>query len=471
MLIKYLSLVALCGAPVFFAGCAALPPESRMGEAGDAPHRWSSTKAGRAGIDDRWVNRFGGRDLRGLVAEAYAANHNLRAAASRVERASGVARGAGAAARPQVDAALSAARGKRNFIGFPGVGGSNISTTYGATLNLNWEVDLWGKIRAGEEAAVADLQAEGYTYRGARASLAGQVVRTWLLIAEANEQIALAKESKKVRGDTAELIRSRFELATGQEGATASQLRLAETDLATAEARLAENKGQRDQAIRQLEILLGRYPSGDLVGSADLPDVPPMPPAGLPSELLMRRPDILAAERRLAAAGRRVEEAQLAYFPSFPLTASAGTSTEQLSNIFDSSFGVWSIAGRAVQPILSGGRLKSAEEVQTANEKEALSNLQQTVLEGFGEVETALAADRYLAQREQATTEAFRLAQESSESSEEDFTLGTGDVLTLLSAQNRRIELASQRLTLRRLRLENRVNLHLALGGDYKISK
>jgi outer membrane protein TolC len=194
-----------------------------------------------------------------------------------------------------------------------------------------------------------------------------------------------------------------------------------------------------------------------------------MPPSGLPSELLLRRPDILAAERRLAAAGRRRDEAFLSFFPSFSLTGTAGQSTDQLRNIFDSAYGVWSIAGQAAQPILQGGRLKSQLEARGAEEREALADLQQTVLRGFGEVETALAADRYLAARVTAIDSAFEMARDGAESARRDFTLGTGDVLTLLASENRRIELASQRLTLRRLRLENRVNLHLALGGDYTI--
>ncbi|MFC7336901.1 efflux transporter outer membrane subunit [Haloferula chungangensis] len=453
-----------------FAACAVMPPDSRMGEAADAPGAWTATRQAKAGIDDQWVDRFGNRSLSQLVSEAYASNRDLQAAAARVERASSVARGAGAAARPQLNAAVNGSRSKQNFIGFPGVSGSSISNAYGASLNLQWEIDLWGKIRAGESAALADLQAQGNVYRGARASLAAQVVRAWLLLAETNEQIALAEESLKIREDTAELIRGRFELAAGDAGATASQLRLAETDVATARANLAQRQGERDQVQRQLEILLGRYPSAELAGSASLPGVPSFPPSGLPSELLLRRPDILAAERQFAAAGKREEEARKAFYPSFSLTGSGGTSTNQLNNILDSSFGVWSIAGQAAQPILSGGALRSNLDVRSAEEQEALANLQQTVLSGFGEVETALAADKYLASREASIGVAHKLAEDGAISSREEFALGTGDVLTLLASQTRQIDLATQRLTLRRLRLDNRVNLHLALGGDYKVT-
>jgi NodT family efflux transporter outer membrane factor (OMF) lipoprotein len=444
-----------------------------MAEGANAPGAWSATKQAQAGIDDQWVERFGSRALGQLVEEAYGANGDLRAAAARVERASALAKGAGASARPQLNATGDSARNKRNFIGFPSFGGnapsSIISDSFGASLNLSWELDLWGKVRAGERAALADLQAQGATYHGARASLAAQVVRAWLLLAESNEQIELAKQVVKVREDTASLIRDRFELAAGDGDGIASQLRLAETDVATASAALAQREGDRDQAQRQLEILLGRYPSAAITGSAKLPAVPPRPPAGLPSELLLRRPDFLATERRLAAAGERRREACLAFYPSFSLTGSAGTATETLGNIFDSSFGVWSIAGRAAQPILTGGALQAQVEVRDAEEREALGDLQQTVLRGFGEVETTLAADAYFADRERALEAAFAMADDGAKSAERDFALGTGDVLTLLAAQTRRIDLATQRLTLKRLRLDNRVNLHLALGGDYRI--
>lgn len=461
--------------PLLAGSCVVPPADSRIAEAGGAPGAWTATREAGKGIDTRWVDRFGDRNLRRLVGEAYESNRDLRAAAARVERAAAVASGAGAAAKPQVTAALDAGRRKQNFIGLPiggaGAGGvlSSISESYGATLNVSWEPDLWGRIRAGEQAALADLEGQGWSYRAARASLAAQVVRSWLLLAETNEQIRLAEEALRVRGDTADLVRGRFEAAVGDGSGSASQLRLAETDVATARATLDQRRGERDQAQRQLEILLGRYPSAAVSGAARLPKVPAVPPAGLPSELLLRRPDILAAERRLAAAGKREDEARLAFYPSFPLTASGGTTTSALRSIFDSDFGVWSIAGQAVQPIFTGGQLSSQLEARTAEEKEALADLQQTVLRGFGEVETALAAERYLAAREDAIAEALELARDGAESAEFDFSVGAGDVLTLLASQNRRIDLASQQLTLRRLRLDNRVNLHLALGGDYKL--
>ena len=465
--LKPLSLLPLA---VLCAGCAITSPSSRMAEAGDAPGRWSATPMASKGVDTDWVARFGGRDLKVLVKEAYEANHDLKAAAARVERAEVLAKASGAAARPQVNAALNGSRDKRNFIGFPFGGGgvaSNINNSYGAQLSLSWELDLWGRIRAGQSAALADLESQGQQYRAARASLAAQVVRAWLVVAELNGQIELAKLALQSRMDTAESVRGRFERAVGGQQATASQVRLAQTDVETARANLAARHAERDQAMRQLEVLLGRYPSAKIVGTSQLPSLKKMPPAGLPSELLLRRPDILAAERQLAASGSRRKEAFLAFFPSFSLTGSSGRSTEQLGDIADSDFGVWSIAGQLAQPILSGGQLSANLKARSAEEKEALANLQKVVLQGFSEVEIALAAEQFLAMRVKAIEDGAELARDAEESARQEFALGTTDVLTLLQATSRRIELDSQALTLRRLRLDNRVNLHLALGGDY----
>lgn len=409
-----------------------------------------------------------------MVDEALAANPDLRASAERVNRAAALARASGASARPQMSAGLSGSRQEQKFVGLPIGGGgilSSIYESYGSVLSVSWEPDIWGKVRAGERAALADLEAQGFTYRGARASLAAEVARAWLALAEANEQVSLANRVIEVRRNTEQTIADRFARALAQEGGSAADLRLAQADLATAEATLAQREGERDSAIRRLEVLLGRYPSGSATGSATLPEVPKRPPAGLPSELLLRRPDLLAAERRFAASGQRVKEARLAFYPSFSLTGSLGTSTNQLKSVLDSDFGVWSMAGQIAQPILTGGALKSQLEERRAADREAVATLQGAVLKAFGEVERSLAADAYLAAQETATARAVERAKEASEAAVEDYAGGTGDVLTLLSAQSRAVLLSSQQLSLRRLRLDNRVNLHLALGGDYKPSR
>jgi outer membrane protein TolC len=188
---------------------------------------------------------------------------------------------------------------------------------------------------------------------------------------------------------------------------------------------------------------------------------------GLPSELLQRRPDVLAAERRFAASGKRLSEARRALFPRLALTGGGGTTTGDLGDLLNSDFGVWNLAGNIAQPILSGGQLRAEARARFSREREALATLQQTILTAFSEVETALSAEQLLKGRARAIQEAVELARQADAAAREDYARGLGDLLTTLSTQERLVRLRTQLLTLQRLILENRVNLHLALGGDF----
>ncbi len=458
---------------LLLSGCVPTPLGSRMDEAGVAvPANWHATRAGKKGVDRNWLRSLGGRELITLVGEALDANPDLRAAASRVERASAEARIAGAGRQPMLGAEGTAGRSEQKFVGFPFGGGGvpgSLSNNFGVSLNAAWELDVWGRMRAGQRAAIADLQAEAADFDSARVSLAAQMAKAWLALAEANEQVVLAQEAMEARKILAAAVRERFERAITEDGGSAAQVRLTESEVAAGEAILAERRQERERAIRQIELLMGRYPSGKLIAAAKLPSMPGAVPAGLPSELLMRRPDVLAAERRLAAEGGRKRQAQLARFPSIQLTGSMGTTTDSLRDILKSDFGVWSLGGSLTQPIFQGGRIAGEIDKSAALERGAAADLQRVVLRAFGEVEQALAAEVFLREREAATARAAKLASDAAQSADEEFTAGTGDVLTLIETRKQQIDTASQFAAIRRLRLDQRVDLHLALGGDFKL--
>lgn len=460
---------------LFLGGCAVKAPDSRIGEVSkNAPPRWFATPEAKAGIDTRWVSRVAGSQADALVSEALRSNPDMRVAAERVNRAVYAARTAGASRNPQVKVGVDGSRQKQIFVGFPfGSGGvpSSISENFGSTLSVSWEPDIWGVNRAGQAALIADVQAEGNAYRAAEASLAAQVTRSWLALAEANEQIALSRESGELLESTLEIVRERFTNALTDEGGSVAQFRLAESEVANNEAILAQRLGEREQAIRQLEILMGKYPKGAIQSAETLPKMPPMPPAGLPSELLLRRPDILEAERRFASSGSLVKQARLAFYPSFSITARGGTTTDTLRKVFNSDFGVWSLAGSISQPIWAGGAIRSEYARIKSDDRSNLARLQSTVLKAFGEVEQALVAERFLAAREVAVAKALKASAAAADSASSDYSGGTGDALTLITAQTNRIKLSTQLVTLRRLRLDNRITLHLALGGDYRPGK
>lgn len=446
-----------------------------MGEAGvTAPSSWAATREGRAGVDDDWLGRMGSPRLTALVAEALAYNPDLKIAAARVEQARTLVKSALGEMRPTLDLEGMGNTTQRNFVGFPLPGATNgvlktKTDNYNLSFTSEWELDIWGRYRAAAGAAVAGAQSAELDAHAAQLSIAAQTARAYFALLEANEQVELAKEAIAVLERTERSLSEHFVGGIGDN--LGPQLRLARSDLASAKAALAQRHEARGQAARALEILLGRYPQGDRHREERLPALTSTPPAGLPSELLLRRPDILAAERRFAAQGMRQKEARRALWPSLKLTGSAGTSTAGLRDVLDSDFGVWSLGTNVFEPILTGGRIQAEISKRRAEESESLAVLQKTVLNAFAEVEGALEAETLLRSRESSMAEAARLAGEADLAAREAFQGGggTADVLTVFASQQRAIQSRSTLATIRRLRLDNRVALHLALGGDFRV--
>lgn len=489
---KKLATLAVGGLGLLLASCAAVsPPDSKdlADTEADAPATWqaeheeASTDAKNPGVmlaERGWVSTFRDSRLESLVDEALENNKDLEAAAARIEIAQANARIAGADLLPQAQGLFRGARKKQNFIGLPfdefggGGGGensvfSNLNNEFGLSLDLSWEIDLWGRIRAGQSAMISEAEAVSADRAAAELSIAGQVAKSWFALQEAREQVSLAKSAVGVFEDTEKAIRDRFEAGIGNEGQNlASQLRLAMVDVETGREQLEQREEEVERLARRVELLLGKYPAGALKSSSNLPSLPKPPPAGMPAILLDRRPDIFASERRLASADRRLLEAKRAMLPAISLTGSTGTSSEQIDNLLNSDFSIWSIAGSAAQPLLTGGRLRQGVKLKKAEVKQAIAEFEQTALTAFGEVENALAAEKYLANREAALRRAADLAKEAFDRSSEEFTDGTGDILTMLTAQQRYFQQRTQLISIKRMRLENRVDLHLALGGGFQ---
>ncbi len=466
------------------ASCTAVsPPDaSAVADVGEVPETWvggkSAPSATLAGRD--WVSSFGDAELESMVERALENNKDLKAAAARVEIAQANARIAGADLFPQAQGVFRGARQKRNFIGFPFGGGggeggesavfSNLNNEFGLNVDLSWEIDLWGRIRAGQAAMISESEAVSADRAAAELSIAGQVAKGWFALQEAQEQSRLARLAQEAFRDTERAIQDRFEAGVANEGQNlASQLRLAMVDVETATEVLERREDEVERLARRIELLMGKYPAAAVTSDRDLPRLPAPPPAGMPAVLLDRRPDLHAAERRLASADQRLVEAKRAMLPSISLTGGTGTTAEQIEDLLNNDFSIWSLAGSAVQPLLVGGRLRQGVKLKRAEVTRAAAEFEQTALTAFGEVENALASERSLAIRQAALERAADLAKEAFERASEEFTDGTGDILTMLTAQQRYFQQRAQLITLRRMRLENRVDLHLALGGGFTI--
>ena len=433
-----------------------------------APDQWSGGELAPVPSGTDWWTYFGNAELERIIGEALESNHDLRAAAARIEAARADAVIAGAPLRPDTNLTVNRSQQRQNFIGFPISGRegdvlSTTSTNYGLRVNASWELDLWGRIRSGESAALTNTRIRFADLAAARLSLGGQVAKVWFGAVEAQRQLDLAEATLESFRISSERVRARF-----QGGLRPSlDLRLALTEVARAEAALEQRLEQRDRGIRQLEALMGRYPSGQYALGAGLPTLPDVIPGGLPAELVHRRPDLVAAELQLVAADTRIAEAQADLRPRFSLTSGTGTSSGSLIDLIGNDLFVWNFVGNLVQPLFNNGRLKTAVVRNESLAEEAVANYESRLLESYREVESALGAEDVLRRRERALEEAVLQSSAARTLAEQRYQAGLTDIITVLSAQRTAYNSESQLLGIRRTRLDNRVDLHLALGGGF----
>jgi NodT family efflux transporter outer membrane factor (OMF) lipoprotein len=438
------------------AGCAASPERSPQTTAPKPPARWAADAPASIPALENWADSFADPALGKLVREAVAHNFDLKAAAARIDAARAQARIEGAGRWPQLGFGAGYQRSQVRDSGY----GSAEYGAFEAIFDLNWELDVWGRILAGQRAAEQEAEAAAADFRAARLSLAARVAQTWFELAEARLQVAVAEQSIRDRRTLVDLVRGRF-----SRGLTRGlDLRLALTDLANAEAQLAEARNREQGAGRRLEVLLGRYPANAVGTSAGLPPPPDGLAAGLPSALLARRPDLAAAFRRLAAADARLENAEKALLPRIALTANGGTRNAALAEMADPRSAVWNLAMGLAQPLFTGGRLKGGIQAQEAHVEEALRLYQGAALNAFREVERALAAEESLRAQEAALREAVAQTEASRKLAVYSYRQGLIEILTLLDSYRSTLNAQSAHLQAQRLLLNNRIELYLALG-------
>ncbi|MDQ3186792.1 MAG: efflux transporter outer membrane subunit [Pseudomonadota bacterium] len=448
---------------IFLAGIGGCKtaPERRAEDAGaKIPSHWSGTSESSQPTPEHWVEAFGNPDLSALVHSALADNYDLKAAAARVDAAVAQARIDGSALWPQIFFTPNYQHVQFRESGF----GPATLSAFQAMFSLNWEMDVWGRIRDLKQAAVREASAEAADFRGARLSLAARIAQSYFELAEAKLQSEVAAQSVGDRRTIVDLVRGRF--ARGITNAL--DLRLALTDLATAEAELSEARNQIQIVTRRLEVLLGRYPAGRLGEASALPSLPEPPtgiPAGLPSELLERRPDLIAAFDRLLAADSRVLGSRKLLLPRIVLTAVGGTRSTALTDLIDPRALAWNVVMGMIQPLFTGGRIRGEIHLNKARTEEALNLYKNTALNAFREVEQVLAADEWLQEQEKALKKAVEQTEASRKLAIYSYRLGLIEILTLLDSYRSTLNAQSAHLSVKRQLLTNRINLYLALGG------
>jgi NodT family efflux transporter outer membrane factor (OMF) lipoprotein len=415
------------------------------------PAEWKGVTS--ATMADNWLATFRDDQLTAAVAEAMANNPDLRVGAARVEQAMLYAKLAGAKLYPSVD-----------LLGRAGLklSGDN-SGLQGALLSMTWELDLWGRVRYGRAAAAADAASAEADFVYARQSMAALVAKAWFLATEAGLQ---AEQARATLGSSEELVRlaeARSRIGVGND----EDIYIARAGVGASRDVLRQIELGRDQAIRALELLIGRYPAAAAAVTPSLPGQPAAVPAGLPSQLLERRPDVIAAERRVAAAFHRVGEAKAARLPTIALTAGASVISSDLFVLKERDNPIWNLGASLLAPIYRGGALKTQVEIRTAEQKLAVAAYASIGLRAFGEVESALAAELAAREREQILAQTLADNQRAFDVVQTQFRVGSTD---LRFVTQRQLALQSTQSALIRAQAEQRVqrvNLHLALGGSF----
>jgi outer membrane protein, multidrug efflux system len=463
---------------------ADIMPESARAQ---IPGSWAGPHRSGAVVPN-WIRTFHDPELTALVADAIERNPDLKAAAARVEASRAAVRIAAASLYPRIAMKGLGERQGQHLSGDLGrdinppdfgssgtenAGGAGLDTStddtskrwvYGLAAGAAWEADVWGRIRSKKAAAKAESEALEADYEFARQSLAAAVARAYFTTIEAAQQEANAQETLDIYQQYSKLtdVQKQHGFASDFD---VSQIK---SRTASAEDALYTAQQARAQTIRAIEIVTSHYPAGRFDVRRSFPRQPRAVPAGLPAQLLERRPDLIASERRFAAAFHRVNEARTARLPRFVLSATSGLGTADLDSVGSLSALVWTFAGGVTQPIFFGGELQAAQDLRTAEQKAAAASYVSHALHAFGDVEDALANDYYLRQREGALGSAVSSSGESVNLAGKQLEQGQIDMFTILRLAGENLAAKVQLTQVRASRLRERVNLYLALGGDFE---
>ncbi len=442
------------------AGCAAGPDYSKPAVQVPAAYReaggWVVAQPADAVPKGEWWKVFGDPVLDGLMAQVSVSNQSLKAAEARHAQASAAVQSARAALFPTLGAGAGATRGSANEAG--------TQRRYSVTLTASWEADLWGRVRrlleasrAGEQASAADLEA-------ARLSLQAELATDYFQLRATDAQRVLFDDSVKAFETSYRLTQNRYRAGV----AAKADVVQAEAQLRSTQAQAIDLRATRAQLEHAIAVLTGKPPS-DLAlapapALAGIPDIPP----GLPSTLLERRPDIAAAERRVAQANAGIGAAQAAYFPSLTLTGSGGFAGNSLSKLFTVPNRAWSLGLGLADTILDFGARGADVASARASYDEAVANYRQAVLQGLQDVEDDLAALHWIAEESKVQLDAARAARESVALTLNQYKAGTVSFLNVVQVQATQLSEDRSTVNLTARRLAATVALIRDLGGDWR---
>jgi len=452
------------------AGCALGPDYKRPPVTPPENFRGQATPGETASLADApWWEVFGDATLKGLIQEAIAGNYNVRIAAARVQQARAQAGVARSEFFPQVGYTASAVqtRGLSNMIGTPSPPeASNFSTVYLGGATMSWEIDLWGRIRRSTEAANAQLLASEDGRAAVLLSLVSDVAQAYFELIELDARLQIAKNSTQAYQGTYKLFKDRVEFGIASELQTSR----AEGALAQAAASIPDLESQITAKENQLSTLLGRNP-GPIPRGVPLFDQSVMPtvPAGLPSALLERRPDLRRAEQELVAANAKIGVAKADFFPQLSLTGLVGKASPALSALTAGTSTVWQAGGALTGPLFEGGKVYYNYKATQAAWEEVKWRYEQAVIQAFQEVSSSLAALAKLAGAEDEQIKSVKALEKSVQISNDRYLYGLSSYYEVLEALQRLYPAQNAQAQIRLGRLLAYVQLYKALGGGWNL--
>ncbi|MBI5329012.1 MAG: efflux transporter outer membrane subunit [Betaproteobacteria bacterium] len=447
------------------AGCVTLP--EILHPKPELPAAWPGQTAA-AELTPTWWKAFHDPALDALMDEALAHNQDLKLAAARVLESEAALQTVTGAHQPYVAASASTSHNRRSQAGSTVIAGSPIYNSHALGIEASYEVDLWGRLAAGASAARADLLSSRDAREVVRLTLTHNLAQAWFTLLALDAKEKLAQDTLANREAAVALIAKRQ-----QAGMTSElELRQAEAEAAALQSALAQLTGQVRQQENAVAILLGRSPralvEGRLGRSAALGALaPPEIPAGLPSQLLQRRPDLKQAEAALVAAQARIKETGEAIWPSLSLTGSLGSESKSLSDLFSGRAMVWSLGAALTQTLFNGGRTEAALQAVSARQEQAAAQYESAVRQAFREVLDALAAHRQARETLAAETRRSAALAEAARLANRRFEAGSVGRMEALDAERSQFQAEAARIDAQRARLAAAASLSRALGGGW----
>ncbi|WP_044210762.1 TolC family protein [Flammeovirga sp. OC4] len=458
----YQKIIISLGASMVLSGCLNLkdaPTSDEIKEDNQAlenmqiPNDWVFEEIDSADIDLSWAKEWETAELDSIIAEGYRFNADINIAASRIEQANSALKIANSRLLPMFGA------GAQNGYNF---NGGNQTIGYGM-VNMSWEVDLWGKLRYAKKGTETMIYSAEYGKQKLEQVLAATIAKAWYTSVFINQQKELLNQAIEATNEMAVLNEARLKIGVAKESDV--------LQMNAQEAKFKETLVKLEQiekdTKRSIELLIGRYPKGEIEVASTLPVLTTEVPENLPMSMLENRPDIMISQYAVQSAFYNTEVAKAARWPKVSLNSSFGAVNSTTQALFGLSNPLVTIGGNLVTPIFTWGAIKSNIEIQNEAQKQAVLYYAKSYLTALSEVETSLNGINAVEGRFTQSTIALENLERTYQLSEMQYKIGNENMFTLLQKQIQLLNEATNQLNLKYEKISQRINLYLALGGDY----